>query len=116
MYDRDVEDYFDHWHLQHASAYLKFDGMARKLYVSASQNILQIDNQLNIKKVMSKNVCVCSFAIFDIFNIHSNTALKCTWSIFDIFGIDNITFKENENDIFNIFVMSHTLYSVQITM
>ena len=28
--------------------------------------------------IMSKNVCVCSFPIFDIFDIHSITALKCT--------------------------------------
>ena len=47
---------------------------------------------------MSKNVCVCSFPNFDVFNI------------------DSITFKENENDISDIFNMSHTLYSVPITM
>ena len=61
--------------------------MVEKLYVSASQNFLQIGNWLNIKKVMSKTVCVCSFPIFDIFNIHSITALKCIWSIFDTFDI-----------------------------
>ena len=37
--------------------------------VSASQNFLRIENWLIIKKVMSKNVCVCSFPIFDTFNI-----------------------------------------------
>ena len=37
-------------------------------------------------------------------------------SIFDIFDVDSITFKENENDISDIFDMSHTLYSVQITL
>ena len=37
-------------------------------------------------------------------------------SIFDIFDIDSITFKENENDFSDIFDMSHTLYSVRITM
>ena len=36
---------------------------------------------------MSQNVCVCSFPIFDIFNIHSITPLMCTLSIFDIFDI-----------------------------
>ena len=29
------------------------------------------------KMVLSKNVCVCSFPIFDIFDIHSITALRC---------------------------------------
>ena len=33
---------------------------------------------------MSQNVCVCSFPIFDIFDIHSLTPLMCTLSIFDI--------------------------------
>ena len=59
---------------------------------------------------MSKNVCVCSFPIFDNFDIHSITALRCIWSILDIFDIDSITFKENESDISDIFDMPHTLY------
>ena len=36
---------------------------------------------------MSQNVCVCSFPIMDIFDIHSLTPLMCTLSIFDIFDI-----------------------------
>ena len=36
---------------------------------------------------MSQNVCVCSFPIYDIFDIHSITPLMCTLSIFDIFDI-----------------------------
>ena len=36
---------------------------------------------------MSQNVCVCSFPIFDIFDIHCLTPLMCTLSIFDIFDI-----------------------------
>ena len=55
--------------------------------MAASQNFSWIENQLDIKKVMSKNVCVCSFSIFDIFDIHIITALKCIWSIFEIFDI-----------------------------
>ena len=43
--------------------------MVEKPSVSASQNFLQIENRLIIKKVMSINVCVCSFLIFDIFDI-----------------------------------------------
>ena len=42
--------------------------------VSAFQNFLRIENWLNIKKVMSINVSVCSFPIFDICSI---TALRC---------------------------------------
>ena len=40
--------------------------MVKKLWVSAFQNFFSIENQLNIKKVMSKNVCVYSFPIFDM--------------------------------------------------
>ena len=38
-----------------------------------SKNFLRIENWLNIKKVMSINVSVCSFPIFDI---HSITAFR----------------------------------------
>ena len=44
-----------------------FDGMVGKLSVSAFQNFFRIENPLTIKEVMSQNVCVCSFPIFDIF-------------------------------------------------
>ena len=56
-------------------------------YISAFQNFFRIENPLSIKEVMSQNVCVCSFPIFDIFDIHSITPLMCTLSIFDIFDI-----------------------------
>ena len=42
--------------LSTGSTYIVFDGMVEKPQVSASQNVLQIENQLNIKKVMSKDV------------------------------------------------------------
>ena len=61
--------------------------MAEKPEVSAFQNFFQIENLLSIKEVMSQNVCVCSFPILDIFDIHSITPLMCTLSIFDIFDI-----------------------------
>ena len=35
------------------------DGMVEKPSVSAFQNFLQIENQLNIKKVMGRNVWMC---------------------------------------------------------
>ena len=37
----------------------------------------RIENPLSIKEVMRQNVCVCSFPIFDIFDIHSITDLRC---------------------------------------
>ena len=35
------------------------DGMVKKPSVSAFQNFLQIENRLNIKKVMDRNVWMC---------------------------------------------------------
>ena len=35
------------------------DGMVEKPLVSAFQNFLRIENQLNIKKVMGRNVWMC---------------------------------------------------------
>ena len=48
-----IKGYFD---LQHASTYISFDDMVRKLLVSAFQIFFWIANWLNIKKVISKNV------------------------------------------------------------
>ena len=41
------------------STYIIFDDMVEKSSVSAFQNFLQIVNQLNIKKVMGRNVWMC---------------------------------------------------------
>ena len=41
------------------STYIVFDGMVEKPLVSAFQNFLWIENQLNIKKVMGRNVWMC---------------------------------------------------------
>ena len=38
------------------STYIVFDGMVEKPTVSAFQNFLRIENQLNIKKVIGRNV------------------------------------------------------------
>ena len=38
------------------STYIVFDGMVEKPSVSAFQNFLRIENQLNIKKVIGRNV------------------------------------------------------------
>ena len=73
-----VEDVKDNLrHLRHALTYIGFDGMVGKLSVSAFQNFFWIKNPLIIKEVMSQNVSVCSFPIFDIFDIHRITALRC---------------------------------------
>ena len=39
--------------------YIVLDGMVEKPSVSAFQIFLQIENQLNIKKVMGRNVWMC---------------------------------------------------------
>ena len=85
-----VEDVKDN--LWHASTYI---------YLSFPK--LFSDWKSSIKEVMSQNVCVCSFPIFDIFDIHSITALRCIWSIFDIFDIHSITAVRCTLSIFNIF-------------
>ena len=40
--------------------YIEFDGMVEKHSVSAFQNFFWIENQLNIKKVMGRNVWMYS--------------------------------------------------------
>ena len=77
--------------------------MVRTLWVSASQNFLQIENQLNIKKVMSNYVYLCSFPIFDIFDIHNITVFRCIWFIFDIFDNNAINSRKSVMACFNIF-------------
>ena len=80
--------------------------MVEKPSVSAFQNFFWIENPLSIKEVMSQNVCVCSFPIFNIFDIHSITALRCIWcifEIFDIFDIHSITALRCIWSIFDIF-------------
>ena len=98
---KDVEDNL--WHLWHALTYIGFDGMVGKVSVSAFQNFFRIENPLSIKEVMSQNVCVCSFPIFDIFDIHNITSLRCIWSIFDIFDIFDIHSITSLRCIWSIF-------------
>ena len=62
-YVEGVESYFNFRPLQHALTYMALDGMVGKVSVSAFQNFLRIENCLNIKKVMSKNVFVPCFNI-----------------------------------------------------
>ena len=65
--------------------------MVGKLSVSAFQNFFRIENPLSIKEVMSQNVCVCSFPIFDI---HSITAL----GVFDLSSTSSTYIGLHSND------------------
>ena len=47
------------------------DGMVEKPSVSAFQNFLWIENQLNIKKVMSRSVWMCFDSSIDSLDKHS---------------------------------------------
>ena len=58
---------------------------------------------------------MCLYVLFPSSTSSTYIALQHL-GIFDIFDINSITFKENENDISDIFDISHTLYSVRITM
>ena len=71
MYVERVESYFDFRPLQHVLTYIVLDGMVGKVWVSAFQNFLRIENPLNIKKVMSKTV-KASFDPFDMSNMSNN--------------------------------------------
>ena len=59
--------------------YIVFDGMIEKPSISAFQNFLRIENQLNIKKVMGRNVDVFCIDCFDIYSIECirNTYALC---------------------------------------
>ena len=53
------------------STYIVFDGMVEKPWVSVFQNFLRIENPLNIKKVMGRNVWMCFDSIIDSLDKHS---------------------------------------------
>ena len=53
------------------------DGMVEKPSVSAFQNFLQIENPLNIKKVMGRNVWMCFDSSIDSLNKHSIQCIAC---------------------------------------
>ena len=54
-------------------------GMVEKPLVSAFQNLLWIENRLNIKKVMGRNVWMC-FCI-DCFDIYSIECIRNTYAL-----------------------------------
>ena len=51
--------------------------MVEKPSVSAFQNFLQIENQLNIQKVMGRNVWMCLDSSIDSVNKHSIQCIVC---------------------------------------
>ena len=108
---KDVKDNLRH--LRHASTYIRFVVWLESSKSQLSKTFFRIENPLSIKEVMSQNVCVCSFPIFDIFNIHSITALRCIWSIFDIFDIHSITALRCIWSIFDIFDI-HSITAVSV--
>ena len=59
------------------STYIVFDGIVEKPWVSAFQNFLQIENPLNIKKVMGRNVWMCFDSSIDSLDKHSIQCIAC---------------------------------------
>ena len=53
------------------------DGMAEKPWVSAFQNFLRIENLLNIKKVMGRNVWMCFDSSIYSLDKHSIQCIAC---------------------------------------
>ena len=83
-----VKSYFDLQPLQHALTYIIFDVMVGKVQVSAFQNFFQIENWLNIMKVMSKNV-MSPYSIF--WRGQRPLYTEYTFKPFDISKMSNIT-------------------------
>ena len=59
------------------STYIVFDGMVEKPLVSAFQNFLRIENPLNIKKVMGRNVWMCFDSSIDSLDKQSIQCIAC---------------------------------------
>ena len=51
--------------------------MVEKPWVSAFQNLLRIENPLNIKKVMGRNVWMCFDSSIDSLDKHSIECIAC---------------------------------------
>ena len=100
MYVEGVESYFDFRPLQHALTYIAVDGMVGKVSVSAFQNFFWIENPLNIKKVMSKNV-MNPYSIF----LRGQRPLytEYTFDPFDMSKMSNIT-------LYTVLCKSHKHY------
>ena len=53
------------------------DGMVEKFWVSAFQNFLRIENPLNIKKVIGRNVWMCFASSINSLDKHSIQCIVC---------------------------------------
>ena len=63
--------------------------MVGKVYVSAFQNFFRIENQLNMKKIMSKTV-KASFNRFDMSNMSTIKTVKASFDPFDMSNMSTI--------------------------
>ena len=59
------------------STMYSIDGMVEKPWVSAFQNFLRIENPLNIKKVMGRNVWMCFDSSINSLDKHSIQCIAC---------------------------------------
>ena len=59
------------------STYIVFDGIVEKPSVLAFQNLYQIENWLNIKKVMGMNVWMCFDSSKNSLDKHSIQCIVC---------------------------------------
>ena len=80
MHVRDIED------CKYLPIYTEFDAVVEKPLVSAFQNFFQIENLLNIKEAMSKNMFVYILSFFWTFD-----QLFLFITIFDTFNMKGIT-------------------------
>ena len=78
-------------HINSIDIYIVFDDMMEKPSVSVFQNCFQIENQLNIWKVMCRNVCMCFVLTVSTYIALNacNASILCLDSV-DIHNIHNI--------------------------
>ena len=84
-----IECIRNHCLVSTVSTYVVFNGMVEKPTVSASQNFNQIENQLNIKKVMSKNVYVLCI---DSVNIDSIECIRNHYVLYQQYQYTSIQY------------------------
>ena len=75
--------------------YIAFDGMTQKPSVSAFQVFFRIENWLNIKKVMSKNVCRVYVLCINCIDIYSIKCIRNFMTSVDTINIHSIFMSRN---------------------
>ena len=100
------------------------DGMVEKPSVSTFQNFLRIENWLNIKKVMGRNVWMCfvstvstyialnaleilmpSVDSVNIYSIYSNAIVYCVWQCIECYvmkTVDTLVFVLLYNTLYRV--------------